>query len=89
MPERASVRGVPRYERARSVDLRGVWREGEHQVTEGDVRNGRTEFGDATNSAIAMIAMAIAPHKVEVSTVMRKLADSERPPAALARTVAW
>ena len=36
-----------------------------------------------------MIAMPIAPHKVEVSTVMRKFADSESPPVALARIVVW
>jgi hypothetical protein len=36
-----------------------------------------------------MIAMPTAPHRVDVRTVMRKLADSESPPAALARIVVW
>ena len=34
-----------------------------------------------------MIAMPTAPHKVEVRTVIRKSADSESPPMALARIV--
>jgi len=40
-----------------------------------------------TSKAIAITTMPIVPHKVDVSTVMRKLADSESPPAALARIV--
>ena len=42
-----------------------------------------------TSKAIAMIAMPTTPHRVDVSTVMRKFADSESPPVALARTVVW
>ena len=38
---------------------------------------------------MAMIAMPTAPHKVEVNTVMRKFADSDSPPDALARIVVW
>jgi len=34
-----------------------------------------------------MTPMPTAPHTVEVNTVMRKLADSESPPAELARIV--
>ena len=36
-----------------------------------------------------MIAIPTAPHKVEVSTVMRKFADFDWPPVALARIVVW
>ena len=55
----------------------------------GQRRPKRATANTTTKSAIAMMPIATAPHSVEVSTVMRKLADSDSPPAALARIVVW
>ena len=62
---------------------------GSRAMPSGQRRPKRATAKTTTSRAIAMMPIPTAPHRVEVSTVMRKLADSDSPPAALARIVVW